>query len=64
MFFENQHIVKSDNYKFGVVRQTLTGLEETKVEAFFMQHITLSNQRVIHFLISYKLLCFVDVFDG
>ena len=47
----------------GAVRHTLTGLKKTKVEAFFMQLITLPNQRVIHFLVSYKFLYFVDVFE-
>ena len=47
----------------GAVRQTLTGPEKSKTEIFFIQNIMLSNQRVIHFLVSYDFLCFVDVFD-
>ena len=47
----------------GTVRLTLTGLEKAETNELFMQHIILSNQRVIHFLVSCEFLCFADVFD-
>jgi len=43
-----------------LIRQALTNLKKTATGAIFMQHITTFNQRVIRFLVSYKLLCFVD----
>lgn len=43
------HFFHTNNAYVGAVRQTLTVLEKAETNALFMQHITLSNQRVIHF---------------